>query len=171
MWKVSDIETRLSNMEKEGWRLERIHGLYCFEFTKSTPKEVQYFFNYSLGREHGMMNTEQALKSEGANKVNGDFLSFLVNTSVYRITKKTDLKDRDDFRNSYLHHIYFYKMILCLFMFCLFLIPLFMQIFYHGFASTFSFEWLIVELIVVLFVALTVFNFIGLIKIKRKYNA
>ena len=65
VWKFEEIENQLTFLEENGWRLNKIRGFRCFEFVKSTPKTVQYFFTYSLTREKLNMNLiEMELKNK-----------------------------------------------------------------------------------------------------------
>ena len=106
IWKCEEIEFKLEQLEKDGWRLEKISGFRKFRFIQSQKKTVKYFFTCSFVKESGMILTEQALKSEfKATEINGNFIELLKTTSVYRITKTEDLLQRKFYRNIYLRHL------------------------------------------------------------------
>lgn len=106
IWKCEEIESKLEQLEKDGWRLDKISGFRKFQFIRSQNKEVKYFFTCSFVKEHGMIQTEQALKSQfKATEIRGGFIELLKTTSVYRITKTEDLLQRKFYRNIYLRHL------------------------------------------------------------------
>ena len=39
-WKCEKLESELSRLEQEGWRLDKISGFRKFEFIKATPKKA-----------------------------------------------------------------------------------------------------------------------------------
>lgn len=47
---LAKLEGKLAQMEKEGYRLTRVSGLYRFEFTKSKCKDTRYFCTYDEPR-------------------------------------------------------------------------------------------------------------------------
>ncbi len=106
IWKCEEIESKLEQLEKDGWRLDKISGFRKFRFIQSQKKTVKYFFTCSLVKERGMTLTEQALKSKfNATEISGNFIELLKTTSVYRITKIEDLFQRKYYRNIYLRHL------------------------------------------------------------------
>ena len=106
IWKCEEIESKLEQLEKDGWRLDKISGFRKFRFIRSQNKEVKYFFTCSFVKESGMIITEQALKSQlNATEIGGSFIELLKTTSVYRITKTEDLLQRKLYRNIYLRHL------------------------------------------------------------------
>ena len=106
IWKCEEIESKLEQLEKDGWRLDKISGFRKFRFVRSKNKEVKYFFTCSFVKESGMIITEQALKSQlNATEIGGSFIELLKTTSVYRITKTENLLQRKFYRNVYLRHL------------------------------------------------------------------
>lgn len=106
IWKCEEIESKLEQLEKDGWRLDKISGFRKFRFIQSQSKTVKYFFTCSFVKESGMIQTEQALKSQlKATEIYGGFIELLKTTSVYRITKTEDLLQRKLYRNIYLRHL------------------------------------------------------------------
>ena len=106
MWKCEEMESKLEQLEKDGWRLDKISGFRKFRFIRSQNKTVKYFFTCSFVKESGMIQTEQALNSQlKATEINGSFIEFLKTTSVYRITGTEDLLQRKFYRNIYLRHL------------------------------------------------------------------
>ena len=106
IWKCDETESELERLENEGWRLEKISGFRKFQFVKASPKTTKYFFTCSFVKESGMIQTEELLKREyKATKIHGSFIEGLKTTSVYRITREADLKQRKVYRNIYLRHL------------------------------------------------------------------
>ena len=126
IWKFEEIEKQLSVMEENGWRLNKIRGFRCFEFVKSTPKTVQYFFTYSLTREKLNMNLiENTLVQQfNANQINGTLLEELGLTSVFRITKQVELTEQLNDRDIILQHYLFKKVVLGIILLLLLFVPL-----------------------------------------------
>ena len=106
IWKCEEIESKLEQLEEDGWRLDKISGFRKFRFIRSQNKTVKYFFTCSFVKESGMIQTEQALKNQlKATEICGNFIELLKTTSVYRITKTEDLQQRKFYRNIYLRHL------------------------------------------------------------------
>lgn len=106
IWKCEEIETKLEQLENNGWKLNKISGFRKFQFVKSSPKATKYFVTCSFVKESGMIQAEQLLKSQyKATQINGNFIEGLKTTSVYRITKEADLHQRKIYRNRYLSHL------------------------------------------------------------------
>lgn len=106
IWKCEKIESKLEQLENDGWRLNKISGLRKFQFVKSSPQTTRYFFTCSFVKESGMIQTEQLLKRQyKATKISGNFIEGLKTTSVYRITREADLLQRKVYRNIYLRHL------------------------------------------------------------------
>ena len=126
VWKFEEIENQLTFLEENGWRLNKIRGFCCFEFVKSTPKTVQYFFTYSLTREKLNMNLiENALVQQfNANQIKGAFFEGLGGTSVFRITKQVELTEQSNDRDIILQHYLFKKVVLGIILLLLLFVPL-----------------------------------------------
>lgn len=121
IWKFEEIEKQLTVLEESGWRLDKIKGFRCFEFVKSTPKTVRYFFTYTLTREKLNMNLiENTLVQKfNANQIKGNFLEGLSGTSVFRITKQAELTEQLNNRDIILQHYLFKKVVLGIILFFL----------------------------------------------------
>ena len=103
IWRCDEIEAELERLENEGWRLEKISGFRKFKFIKASPKTTKYFLTCSFVKESGMIQTELLLKREyKATEIHGSFIEGLKTTSIYRITREADLKQRKVYRNMYL---------------------------------------------------------------------
>ena len=106
IWRCDEIEAELERLENEGWRLEKISGFRKFKFIKASPKTTKYFLTCSFVKESGMIQTELLLKREyKATEIHGSFIEGLKTTSIYRITREADLKQRKVYRNMYLRHL------------------------------------------------------------------
>ena len=116
IWRCDEIESELERLENEGWRLEKISGFRKFQFVKASPKTTKYFFTNSFVKESGMIQTELLLKREyKATEIHGGFIEGLKTTSIYRITKEADLKQRKVYRNIYLRHLVWQYILIALF--------------------------------------------------------
>ena len=106
IWKFDTIEKELVSLEEKGWRLNKISGFRCFEFVKSTPKTVQYFFTYSLTREKLSMNLieDTLVQKVNANQIKGTIMEGLGGISIFRITKQAELTEQLDNRDIILQH-------------------------------------------------------------------
>lgn len=87
LWKIENLEEKLSNFEQAGWRLDRLSPFNCFHFVEATAKNSSYFFTYTLIKENGMADIEHYIKSKHrANPVCGTpAASILHSASAYRI--------------------------------------------------------------------------------------
>ena len=116
IWKCEEMESELERLENEGWRLEKISGFRKFTFVKASPKTAKYFFTCSFMKESGMIQTEQLLKRKyKATEIPGGFIEGAKTTSIYRITREADLKQRKVYRNIYLRHLVWQYILIALF--------------------------------------------------------
>ena len=126
IWKYDEIENELANLEEKGWRLNQIKGFRCFEFVESKPKQVQYFFTYSMVKEKSNMYLiENTLAQKfNATQIKGDFFDGLGITTIFRITKTEQLNEQKLNRDIILHHYLFKKFILGIVILLILLLPL-----------------------------------------------
>lgn len=121
IWKMEEVEAELAQMERQGWRLSKLFGMYGFEFTKSKPKEAQYLLTYSFTKGLPslwlrMLDIEYEVKSQaGANPVAED-MSFARSVNAFRITQSVDLQTVKIQRDQCLRGIVCYNMLLLLFL-------------------------------------------------------
>ena len=173
IWKFEEIENQLKVLEENGWRLNRIKGFRCFEFVESKPKQVQYFFTYSMVKEtSNMYPIENALAQKfNATQIKGNFFEGLGITSIFRITKTEQLNEQKLNRDIILHHYLFKKFIFGIVILLLLFLPLLigailnlekllndMNPFYYVFFSV----------VIILSVVYSIYNFIGFIYMKKK---
>ena len=106
IWKCEEIEAKLEQLEKDGWRLDKISGFRKFRFVRSQSKDVKYFFTCSFAKTRGMGLTKQTLVSKfKANQISGGFIELLKDTSVYRITRPEDLLVQKFHRHIHLRYL------------------------------------------------------------------
>ena len=99
IWKLEEVERQLSDMERQGWRLHKLLGLYGFEFVSAQPKEVQYFITYSICRGPRMWDLEHDIKSKfNANPISNVFHP-MRQIEIFRITQPSDLQETREQRN------------------------------------------------------------------------
>ncbi|MBQ8783138.1 MAG: DUF2812 domain-containing protein [Clostridia bacterium] len=171
IWKFDEIEKELSVLEQNGWRLNKIYGIRNFEFVKSKPKSVKYFFTYSIPREKiNMYIIEDTLKQKfNATEIRGNFGG----TQIYRITKQGEVEEQIFNRNIILQHYLFKRMICCLLLLLLFSIPLIMGLILNpekllnDIISQF-FESVLLAFCFMLVVFGLIYNIIGYVYMKSK---
>ena len=104
LWKCEEIESELSRLEQEGWRLDKISGFRKFEFVKATPKNATYFFTYWT-RDRNMYDVEASLRREyKALPIKGNFIEF-DSTDIHRILEDVDLAPYKRSRNFFLRYL------------------------------------------------------------------
>ena len=171
LWKVEKIEKALSNMEQNGWRLDRISFFNCFHFVESPPKKTSYFFAYKLIKENGMADIEHFLKSKlGANPVNGAPVAILHSVYVYRIASDADLEKLWFYRNIYLQHLVGQQILLGLFLPILSILLLIIQLITSGIGTADIPTWIFIGLMNVLPLFYCAYQFVGLRQLKRQYK-
>lgn len=113
-WNLEKIEKKIDVLEENGWRLNKVGGLFSFEFVSSVPKKVQYFFTYSIPRNKLNMHIiEGSLTSNfGGNKIKGNFFEGIGTTNIFRITKQVNLTEQKLNRAIVLSYCFFQKMLL-----------------------------------------------------------
>ena len=126
IWKFEEIEKELALLEENGWRLNKISGIRCFEFVKSTPKATKYFFTYNIPRENiNMYLTEDTLQQKfNANPVKGSFIEGLGITTIFRLTKPAELAEQVTNRNIILQQLIFKRVVWGIIFLVLLLLPL-----------------------------------------------
>ena len=114
LWKIEQLEKKLSIFEQTGWRLDKLSPINCFHFVESSAKDTSYFFTYKLIKENGMADIEHCLKTKHkANPVHGTLAaSILHSVYVYRIVSCEDLEKLRFYRNIYLQHLIRQKILL-----------------------------------------------------------
>ena len=93
VWNFDKIESFLSKMEKQGYKVEKRRFSYFFKFKKANSKDVRYLLTYSpLGGSISMNNLEMQLKNKYMANIiiKGSFEA----PAVYRISDTTnDISD------------------------------------------------------------------------------
>ncbi len=126
IWKFDELEKELSALEENGWRLNKIHSIRNFEFLKSTPKSVKYFFTYSMPREKkNMYSIESTLTQKfNANKIQGNLTENWGIIHFYRITKQVDVEELLVERNTVLRHYLIKNIVYITLLLMILLLPL-----------------------------------------------
>ncbi len=129
LWKTDKTEEKLSQLERNGYRLINVKFNYWFYFKKSEKRNVSYFCSFSDGRGLTMTNWESSICSNySAQKIDTKFTSL----NYYRVTKdnsKDELlflrETKEDFMKSKIKELVFILIFLSLlFVFLCFLIHL-----------------------------------------------
>lgn len=174
-WKFEEIEKQLTALGENGWRLEKISGFRCFEFVKSKPKTVRYFFTHTLSKEKLNMNLiENSLVQKfNANQIKGSFIEGLSSISVFSITKDVDLTEQKFNRDIILQYYFLKKFILGIIILLLLLLPLSIGAILNieKFLSDMNPFYLVIFVIwFILGVSYSVYNLIGFIYQTKKLN-
>lgn len=105
VWNFDKIELFLSNMEKEGYRVEKRRFIYFFKFKKVISKDVKYLLTYSpLGGAISMNDLEMHLKKKI--KANIILKESFEAPAVYRISNiDNDISEAKRKRNCILREI------------------------------------------------------------------
>lgn len=64
LWNGERLEKFLKRMEADGFRLCAVSWYFLFEFNKTIPQSVQYFFSYSFLKENEMRLWEHELRHD-----------------------------------------------------------------------------------------------------------
>lgn len=172
LWKIEKIEENLSVLERKGWRLDRLSPFNCFHFVESPAKNTSYFFTYKLIKENGMADIEHFLKSKhSANPVRGTpAVSILHSVYVYRIVSCAELEKPRFYRNIYLQHLVYQKILLGMFIliFCSFLLTF--QLTSYGLQAEHITQWIFLGFISLLSLVYCVYQFYGLCRLKQQYK-
>ena len=170
LWKIEKLEGELSKLEQNGWRLDRLSPLNCFHFAEATAKDTSYFFTYKLIKENGMADIEHFLKSKySANPVRGTpAASILLSVNVYRIVSCADLEKRRFYRNIYLQHLVFEKILLGMFMPILCSLLLAIQLISGGMQAEDTPQWIFLGFLALLSLAYCGYQFYGLCRLKQQ---
>ena len=121
---LAKLEGKLAQVEKEGYRLTRVSGLYRFEFTKSKCKDTRYFCTYDEPR--GIRSsdfeiTRDLVHSYQAERVRDILSAGMGLTEVYRtVQADCDLSEISLKRDKYICKVYLRNF----FMFLLFFVLL-----------------------------------------------
>ena len=172
LWKVDKIEEQLSNLEQNGWRLDRISTFNCFHFVESSPKNTSYFFTYNLIKDYGMTDVEHLLKSKhSANPVRRNPNASILHTIyVYRITACADLEKPRFYRNIYLQHLVRQKLLLGIALPIFSSLMLTLQLAINGIPTEDISKWIFLGLINLLLLAYCGYHFYGLYRLKQQYR-
>lgn len=124
LWKIDELENKLKEMEKQGYRLDYIKYSYWFYFKEAIPKEMNYFLSYKSIRGQSMEHCDYAIESEH----NGHIINHTY--SYYRLYRSTDkninLKLLYGVRQDYILHkilenIFSTSILFLIFFICIFL--------------------------------------------------
>lgn len=62
IWKIDELENKLSEYEEKGYRVSNIKYSYLFTFKKVSPKKIDYYLSYVFARDESMMACERYVK-------------------------------------------------------------------------------------------------------------
>lgn len=172
LWKIEKVEEELSNLEGNGWRLDRLSPFNCFHFVKSSAKDTSYFFTYNLIKDIGMADIEHFLKAKhSANPVRGTTSTSIFHTvNVYRIVSNADLEKPRFYRNIYLQHLVRQQLLLGAFLPILCTMLLIFQLAAYGMPVEDMPKWIFLGMINVLLLAYCGYQVYGLFRLKQQYK-
>lgn len=99
IWDMEKMETKLEEMEQQGWRLDDLFGMHGFEFTSAQPKQTQYILTYQITRGPWMYDLEYEIKSKLNANIIGKEFHVMRQIKVFRITQPCDLQEARQWRN------------------------------------------------------------------------
>ena len=172
LWKIEKVEEKLSNLERNGWRLDRLSPFNCFHFVKASAKDASYFFTYNLIKDIGMADIEHYLKSKhNANPVRGTTSTSIFHAvNVYRIVSNADLEKPQFYRNIYLQHLVRQQLLLGAFIPVLCTMLLIFQLVAYGMPAEDIPKWIFLGVINVLLLAYCGYQAYGLFRLKQQYK-
>lgn len=109
-WNYERIELWLAEMERQGYRLDKVICYWWFSFVKAKPKNVRYIFTYNFIKESAMLECEYELRS----RYHADLIKSpgIFYVSIYRETHGANLTEIVTFRQTYLKHVFSQKMLI-----------------------------------------------------------
>ena len=172
LWKIEKLEEKLSNLERMGWRLDRISPINSFYFVESSAKDSSYFFTYKLIKENGMADIEHYIKSKlRANPVSGNpAASILHSVYVYRIVPCVNLEKPRFYRNIYLQHLVRQKILFGLFLPILCSLTLILQMISGGVPAEDIPQWIVFGFGTLLSLTYCGYQLYGLHQLKQQYK-
>ena len=171
LWNVEKIENELTQLEQNGWRLDRISFFHCFHFVEASPKKTSYFFTYKLIKENGMADVEHYLKSKlGANPVKGELDAIWQTAYVYRMESGPDLEKPRFYRNIYLQHLVGQQILFGMLIPFISVLCLMGKFIFSGIGPADAPELLSIGVMNVIPLCYSVYQFLGLSKIKKEYK-
>lgn len=163
-WQYEKAEQYLSDMETQGYRLEKVVCSFLMKFKKAQPKATQYYFFYSfikdLDQKHFHILHE--LKSKfGGNLVCG---KRLFESNVYRICDAdADLCALRTTRDGYLKRAFCLKILIA----TLFLLPC-VLLWVFGQLTLMDFGSILLICIAGISAMIIIYYLVGLLALKRK---
>ena len=163
-WQYEKAEQYLSDMETQGYRLEKVVCSFFMKFKKSQPKATQYYFFYSFVKDLQQKHFHilQEIKSRfGGNYVCGK--RFFEN-NVYRICRAdADLSEVRELRDNYLKRAFCLKILLA----TLFFLPC-VLLWLFGQLTPMNFSSILLICIAGISAFVIIYYLVGLIALKRK---
>ena len=169
IWKMDKVEGKLSKLESQGFRLNRISGLCKYEFVPCSPKNTSYYFTINLVKENLMGNTEQDILKNNGNKIKGSLYFDLCSINVYRFSNGQNTYQHNDSRKASIYSVLKTRLRLNAFIIIISLLCITAELITKGFpVSSFSrFEFLIVFLITIISTIFFIYNLKGMLYIKK----
>lgn len=104
IWKSEKLETFLSKMEENGFRLDYVSFRYFFTFRRAKPKSVRYVYSYTFLRDCEIMQYEYDIRRQYAADVVPVYHSGLMR--IHRIPdSQADLSDFEAKKNRYMRRV------------------------------------------------------------------
>lgn len=90
IWKFDELEYKLKEMEKQGYRLDYIKYSYFFYFKKSKEKDMNYFITFNTSRKFGSGFCDyNVLTNHKGNEINTQYCYY----NIYRIADSSENLD------------------------------------------------------------------------------
>lgn len=111
LWRLDELEDKLNEMERNGYRLVKVEFPFLFTFVESKPKDMRYYMPITVWRNSSMYNCAYAITLHGGHEINCRFCYF----SIYRTsTPKDEIAMLYGVRMDYIKSVLLQKILLFL---------------------------------------------------------
>ncbi|HAY73090.1 MAG TPA: hypothetical protein DCY31_04420 [Ruminococcaceae bacterium] len=80
LWRLDELENKLSEMERSGYRLVKVSFLFWFTFVESKSKDMRYYMPITVWRDRSMYECDHAISRNGGHAIECRYCYF----SIYR---------------------------------------------------------------------------------------
>lgn len=109
-WRYEQLESRLSEYERKGYRLKRVYGRSLFLFEQSLPKDVTYLITYTFMHDSGMKQWDLELLHNNGIQIP---TSLFTSEEYYRLPKlDCEVREFLKCRSRYLLNVFCQKIII-----------------------------------------------------------
>lgn len=121
IWKIDELENKLSEYEEEGYRVSEIKYSYFYYFKKVEPKKTNYYISYVMTRDESMFACERYVKGS----------QIPIKYCFYSLCRTGEDEEKMKFirsaRMDYIKSVLIQKMLFCFALFLMFLLLTFLN--------------------------------------------